>query len=165
MLRRQAATLSMVKDAGRITAPLPSELRPTRQMGAGASHWATLDDCTPDQPNPPRSPAHSSRSLTGVIQVHPDGDSLPATAPRFGATPGRQNLRRSGGKQPAAGSPGSTPVRGRPWSCPTGMLRKAKSKDTQRPGPYPDRAASSGRIADDSLSGRTSDLLGGRCWS
>ena len=92
----------MLNKAGRNTAPFHLELKQTRQKGAGASHWATEDDCTPEEPDLPFFPARSARSLIGLVQVHPDENALPATVPRNRGAPGRQNRRRSGCKQPAA---------------------------------------------------------------
>jgi len=52
----------MLNQAGRNPAPFHLVFRQTRPTGDGASHWATKDDCTPEEPNLPRlSPAHSSR--------------------------------------------------------------------------------------------------------
>jgi hypothetical protein len=39
----------------------------------------------------PVSPARSPRSLKGLIQVHPDGNALPATVPRNRGTLERPN--------------------------------------------------------------------------
>jgi hypothetical protein len=44
----------MLNKAGRGTAPFHLEFKQTRQTGAGASHWATEDDCTPEEPDLPR---------------------------------------------------------------------------------------------------------------
>ena len=46
----------MLNQAGRSTAPFHLEFKQTRPTGAGASHWATEDNCTPEEPNLPRFP-------------------------------------------------------------------------------------------------------------